>query len=135
MSRPTSLAYSAYPTYPQQQQTSVYGNYPAPDPRQLPPPVQMDPYGAQSYAHHRRPSLVDRNPMRPGGVHGPSPYPRAPSVPEPPAEPIKKKRKRADAEQLKVLNDTYQRTAFPSTEERIELAKKLGMSARSVPVW
>lgn len=40
-----------------------------------------------------------------------------------------------DAEQLKVLNDTYNRTAFPSTEERIELAKKLGMSARSVQIW
>lgn len=69
------------------------------------------------------------------------------------AEPvIKKKRKRAgkpsivyvtasadesspDAEQLKVLNETYNRTAFPSTEERIELAKKLGMSARSVQIW
>ena len=76
--------------------------------------------------------------MRPGG-HGASPYPRVPSVvphvPEPPAEPIKKKRKRADAEQLKVLNETYNRTAFPSTEERIELAKKLGMSARSVQIW
>lgn len=55
---------------------------------------------------------------------------------EPPSEPmIKKKRKRADAEQLKVLNETYARTAFPSTEERIELAKKLGMSARSVQIW
>ena len=75
--------------------------------------------------------------MRPG-AHGTSPYQRVPSatpVPEPPVEPIKKKRKRADAEQLKVLNETYNRTAFPSTEERIELAKKLGMSARSVQIW
>ncbi len=76
--------------------------------------------------------------MRPGG-HGSTPYPRVPSVathaPEPPVEPVKKKRKRADAEQLKVLNETYNRTAFPSTEERIELAKKLGMSARSVQIW
>ncbi|THH31775.1 hypothetical protein EUX98_g2389 [Antrodiella citrinella] len=55
---------------------------------------------------------------------------------DPEPEPmIKKKRKRADAEQLKVLNETYARTAFPSTEERIELAKKLGMSARSVQIW
>ena len=44
-------------------------------------------------------------------------------------------RMRSDAEQLKVLNETYNRTAFPSTEERIELAKKLGMSARSVQIW
>lgn len=48
---------------------------------------------------------------------------------------IKKKRKRADAHQLKVLNEVYARTAFPSTEERNELAKQLDMSARSVQIW
>ena len=48
---------------------------------------------------------------------------------------VKKKRKRADANQLRVLNETYSRTAFPSTEERAELAKKLDMSARSVQIW
>ena len=46
-----------------------------------------------------------------------------------------KKRKRADAHELKVLNDVYARTAFPSTEERNELAKQLDMSARSVQIW
>ncbi|KAG1716403.1 hypothetical protein ID866_755 [Astraeus odoratus] len=80
-------------------------------------------------------------------VHGPSPYARGPitgrvlteePVPLVPTteEPvIKKKRKRADAAQLKVLNEVYARTAFPSTEERAELAKKLDMSARSVQIW
>ena len=48
---------------------------------------------------------------------------------------IKKKRKRADARQLEVLNATYARTAFPSTEERAALAKELDMSARSVQIW
>jgi homeobox protein YOX1/YHP1 len=48
---------------------------------------------------------------------------------------IKKKRKRADAAQLKILNETYARTAFPSTEERQALAKELDMSARSVQIW
>ncbi|KAI9449406.1 homeobox-domain-containing protein [Lactarius psammicola] len=56
--------------------------------------------------------------------------------PTDPAEPtIKKKRKRADARQLEVLNATYNRTAFPSTEERAALAKQLDMSARSVQIW
>ncbi|KAI0302663.1 hypothetical protein BC826DRAFT_965965 [Russula brevipes] len=56
--------------------------------------------------------------------------------PDPQAEPvIKKKRKRADARQLEVLNATYARTAFPSTEERAALAKQLDMSARSVQIW
>ncbi|KAF8577310.1 homeobox-domain-containing protein [Ramaria rubella] len=53
-----------------------------------------------------------------------------------PDEPlIKKKRKRADANQLRVLNATYQRTAFPSTQERESLAKELDMSPRSVQIW
>jgi homeobox protein YOX1/YHP1 len=48
---------------------------------------------------------------------------------------IKKKRKRANTEQLKVLNATYQRTAFPSTEERQALATELDMLPRSVQIW
>ena len=48
---------------------------------------------------------------------------------------VKKKRKRADANQLKVLNEVYARTAFPTTEERLDLAKRLDMSARSVQIW
>ncbi|KAI9511138.1 homeobox-domain-containing protein [Russula earlei] len=72
------------------------------------------------------------------------PYTRAPPVMSPvdydtqteSTEPsIKKKRKRADARQLEVLNATYARTAFPSTEERAQLAKDLDMSARSVQIW
>ena len=58
---------------------------------------------------------------------------------EPPAElsepTIKKKRKRADARQLEVLNSTYDCTQFPSTEKRTQLAKDLDMSARSVQIW
>ncbi|PFH53785.1 hypothetical protein AMATHDRAFT_73208 [Amanita thiersii Skay4041] len=48
---------------------------------------------------------------------------------------IKKKRKRADANQLRILNETYARTAFPSTEERLALAKLLDMQPRSVQIW
>lgn len=64
---------------------------------------------------------------------GPPAGPPAPASPEEPT--IKKKRKRADANQLKVLNETYARTAFPSTEERLALAKLLDMSPRSVQIW
>ncbi|KAM5530964.1 hypothetical protein V8D89_015346 [Ganoderma adspersum] len=135
-------AYQTFATPYPQHQPNTYG-YPGPappDPRHLPPPLPMsNPYDQTSSLGGRRGSLVERsNPLRTSG-HGASPYPRVPSVvphvPEPPVEPVKKKRKRADAEQLKVLNETYNRTAFPSTEERIELAKKLGMSARSVQIW
>jgi homeobox protein YOX1/YHP1 len=48
---------------------------------------------------------------------------------------IKKNRKRADARQLEVLNATYNRTAFPSTEEHAALAKQLDLSVRSVQIW
>ena len=71
-----------------------------------------------------------------------SPYARRDMMGHSPQEPspveytaVKKKRKRADAAQLKILNEVYARTAFPTTEERLELAKKLDMSARSVQIW
>jgi homeobox protein YOX1/YHP1 len=65
-----------------------------------------------------------------------APHPSVPSSVVVHEEPvIKKKRKRADANQLKVLNDVYNRTAFPSTEERADLARRLDMSARSVQIW
>ncbi|KAG8952924.1 hypothetical protein FRC04_003375 [Tulasnella sp. 424] len=47
----------------------------------------------------------------------------------------KPKRRRADAHQLRVLNEVYARTAFPSTEERIDLGRRLGMSPRQVQIW
>ena len=57
-------------------------------------------------------------------------------VPSETAEPtIKKKRKRADARQLEALNEMYARTAFPSADERQQLARDLDMSARSVQIW
>ena len=66
----------------------------------------------------------------------PAPSPVPYDIPAETAEPtIKKKRKRADARQLEALNRMYTRTAFPSTEERQQLAKDLDMSARSVQIW
>ena len=53
---------------------------------------------------------------------------------ETPGLTIKRKR-RVDARQLDVLNAAYARTAFPSTEERAELAKQLDLSARSIQLW
>ncbi|KXN91073.1 Homeobox protein HD-10 [Leucoagaricus sp. SymC.cos] len=75
-------------------------------------------YRSQSLADNFTPSPISPNPT--------------PTTEEPT---IKKKRKRADANQLKVLNEVYARTAFPSTEERNALAKQLDMSPRSVQIW
>lgn len=80
-------------------------------------PRSVSPYGRSS-AHASSP---------------PTPPPVSPIGSDEPA--VKKKRKRADAAQLRVLNETYARTAFPSTEERLALAKALDMSPRSVQIW
>jgi len=88
--------------------------------------LRLDPRSTSPYNRGTGPSHV--SPPR-----SYSPPPVSPTSPEEPT--IKKKRKRADAAQLKVLNETYNRTAFPSTEERIALAKLLDMSARSVQIW
>ena len=58
------------------------------------------------------------------------------SPPTPPEElTIKRKRERADSAQLKVLDETYSRTIFPSMEERTALANMLDMSPRSIQIW
>ncbi|KAF8880930.1 hypothetical protein CPB85DRAFT_1340739 [Mucidula mucida] len=48
---------------------------------------------------------------------------------------MRPKRKKADARQVAILNETYHRTHFPSTEERLHLSTVLGMSPRSVQIW
>ena len=95
--------------------TAMYEEVPRIDPR------SSSPYSRNSGTSHVSPPRAY------------TPPPISPISPEEPT--IKKKRKRADAAQLKVLNETYNRTAFPSTEERIALAKMLDMSARSVQIW
>ncbi|KAF5322739.1 hypothetical protein D9619_002018 [Psilocybe cf. subviscida] len=91
-------------------------------------PRSNTPYGRSSQSTHVSRSSYISPPPRPY-----SPPSVSPVSPEEPT--IKKKRKRADAAQLKVLNETYNRTAFPSTEERPALAKMLDMSARNVQIW
>ena len=86
-------------------------------------PRSTSPYGRSSGTSHAT-HISPRNY---------SPPPVSPTSPEEPT--VKKKRKRADAAQLQVLNETYSRTAFPSTEERIALAKMLELSTRDVQIW
>lgn len=81
----------------------------------------------ESRGHHHRPS----SPHHKGSSQASPPS----NSPTEESSTVKKKRKRADPAQLKVLNETYNRTAFPSTEERLELAKALDMSPRSVQIW
>ena len=88
---------------------------------------------------------LDRRHSSPyGPSSGPSHLPHVPprtysSPPFFPTRPeeltIKRKRERADSAQLKVLDETYSRTAFPSMEERTALANMLDMSPRSIQIW
>ncbi|RKP24831.1 PRD class homeobox transcription factor PRD10b, partial [Syncephalis pseudoplumigaleata] len=45
------------------------------------------------------------------------------------------KRRRANNMQLNELEIVFQRTFYPSTAERHELARKLGMTPRRVQIW
>ncbi|KAF9104579.1 hypothetical protein BGX27_010042 [Mortierella sp. AM989] len=48
---------------------------------------------------------------------------------------VKAKRKRANQEQLSVLNAAFERSYFPSTEERLRLSKQTKMCPRTVQIW
>ncbi|KAG0030001.1 hypothetical protein BGZ81_003155 [Podila clonocystis] len=48
---------------------------------------------------------------------------------------IKAKRKRANASQLSVLNAAFEKSYFPSTEERLRLSKECKMCPRTVQIW
>lgn len=45
------------------------------------------------------------------------------------------KRKRATAVQTQILQNAFAKTAFPSTLQREYLARRLGMSPRTVQIW
>ncbi|KAG8791469.1 hypothetical protein FRC12_009119 [Ceratobasidium sp. 428] len=60
--------------------------------------------------------------------------PRTSHSPEVSTE-TKPKRRRANAAQLRLLNETYARTMFPTTEERAEIARRINMTPRQVQIW
>jgi homeobox protein YOX1/YHP1 len=131
---------NTYMTYPGSNQGGAYTYLPTYD--QLPLGQQdqasvfedLDSVHMQHHHHQTQQRPISPYSSRVGSSQThPSPPPISPTTAEEPS--IKKKRKRADAHQLKVLNETYARTAFPSTEERHALAKALDMSPRSVQIW
>ncbi|KAJ3866596.1 hypothetical protein EV359DRAFT_36264, partial [Lentinula novae-zelandiae] len=132
---PTASYPPSFAAYPTPNSTNNYGN-----------PVPMTDTHTQSHIHaaSHGSMMLPESHRSVTPSYAPSGLQIPPSYTPPPVSPttgtanepmIKKKRKRADAGQLRVLNDTYARTAFPSTEERQALAKLLDMSARSVQIW
>ncbi len=134
---------ASYPTGYDQYSNQPLGSYasgmPALDARHFQSSIHS-PHDAHSHGHG------PQSPMDWGGNHGRADAHGLPAYPRVPSSSLntpggadltmpKKKRKRADAAQLKMLTDVYNRTAFPTTEERHELAKKLDMTPRSVQIW
>jgi len=74
------------------------------------------------------PTGTTGSPTRPGKRH----HEESTFVPE---DGVKAKRKRANAEQLSVLNAAFERSYFPSTEERLRLSKQTKMCPRTVQIW
>ncbi|ODQ66029.1 hypothetical protein NADFUDRAFT_70341 [Nadsonia fulvescens var. elongata DSM 6958] len=48
---------------------------------------------------------------------------------------VKPKRRRATPTQVDRLNATFEKTFFPSSEKRLELARELNMTPRAVQIW
>jgi hypothetical protein len=46
-----------------------------------------------------------------------------------------KKRRRTSPQELKVLEEAYERNQLPTSEERVRLADRTGMSTRAVQIW
>ncbi|KAF8894074.1 hypothetical protein BD779DRAFT_974736 [Infundibulicybe gibba] len=136
---PTASYPTAYTAYPTSNQASGYSYHigpPEPHGHHVPSMATQGHVSGYEGMDSSRPEHRSSSPYSRSSSHvsppGYTPPPISPTSEEPA---IKKKRKRADAAQLKVLNETYSRTAFPSTEERHALAKALDMSARSVQIW
>ena len=77
-------------------------------------------------------SRAEPSPYSPTGSQL-APYPG--SHPSQPFTETKPKRRRANADQLSLLNDTYARTMFPTTEERTEIGRRINMTPRQVQIW
>ena len=48
---------------------------------------------------------------------------------------VKPKRKRATVDQINRLNQVFDQTFFPTSDQRLDLAQELGMTPRTVQIW
>ncbi|KAJ2492017.1 hypothetical protein IWW47_004996, partial [Coemansia sp. RSA 2052] len=131
--------------------TAVYDPRPLPGVELLQAPRLQGPSRLQGPPRLQGPHALGPSPTVPMFYHihqaaGPPPPSRyysessASAAPDRPPlvlleRPIKGKRKRANAQQLDVLNKVFASTSFPSTELRNRLARDLGMTPRTVQIW
>ncbi|KAI9062866.1 hypothetical protein FKP32DRAFT_1572756 [Trametes sanguinea] len=123
-SDPRFQTQTPYGSYPSRSSPSMIGN--PQDSRTL-PPLNMPPSQMHPHLPMTAPGQV-RSPT--GGYTSYAPFPQQHQQPNPYGY-----SGAPDPRQLPPSIPTMPQTAFPSTEERNELAKKLGMSSRSVQIW
>ncbi|KAF5101891.1 hypothetical protein D0Z03_000510 [Geotrichum reessii] len=87
-------------------------------------------------AHYENSSIAYPYPQQ---LHHPQQQPNS-SLPLSPASSpesrgIKPKRKRATADQINRLNQVFEQTFFPTSDQRMDLAQELGMTPRTVQIW
>lgn len=75
------------------------------------------------------------NPLFNGAMHHPSQPPHHLGMSIMAGRSVKPKRKRATPEQTNRLNEVFAETFFPTSNQRMDLAMELGMSARTVQIW
>ncbi|KAG5370451.1 Homeobox-leucine zipper protein [Yarrowia sp. E02] len=84
---------------------------------------------APHHAHHHIPPPL---PPHHSSHHIMAPHPSyhhaVPQTPKP-------KRRRATSYQVARLNEVFEQTFFPSSEQRLDLAKELNMTPRIVQIW
>jgi hypothetical protein len=158
---PPGIPYQPAYATSHRQRPPQFAPYPPPPSGFAPPPPGGPPQGwpPQDYIAQPLTPLTGHSPQQPyspqlqqmSGPGGPMRIRRMssglsqPTYPPPPGEPpqppsqpqstLKPKRKRATSGQLRVLNNVFASTFFPSTELRIALGKELNMSPRTVQIW
>ncbi|KAI9230824.1 MAG: hypothetical protein DHS80DRAFT_21063 [Piptocephalis tieghemiana] len=127
-------------SHPTQHAPPPSKNPPSPLPYQIPTPPyqarsQLSPLRIRSHPSSPRPVSW----MGPSSSSSPSPSSSSsPSIPIPPSSPhssSRPRRRRANPQQLAILNQVFTHTFFPTSELRDQLALELGMSSRTVQIW
>ncbi|CDO57919.1 hypothetical protein DV113_004358 [Geotrichum candidum] len=117
--QPPHLHHPQPPTAHYEPSSIAYPYYPQPPQHQPPQPLPTQPL-----THSQQP------PVAPSSCNSHSP---AGSPPD--SRGVKPKRKRATADQINRLNQVFEQTFFPTSDQRLDLAQELGMTPRTVQIW
>lgn len=101
-----------------------------------PPQMSHHPQGYPHYPPHQQSSpSPSSHPQYPSPSLHHLPVSQAPVQYEQSHRMVKPKRKRATADQINRLNQVFEQTFFPTSDQRMDLAQELGMTPRTVQIW